>query len=66
MHEKNFTQTMTGITVGMLAGTAAYMMSGGHKERRAAAKASRKRKKTTAKAMKTAGTLIDSVADMMH
>ena len=42
------------------------MMSGGHKERRAAAKASRKRKKTTAKAMKTAGILIDSVADMMH
>lgn len=66
MHEKSFTQAMTGITVGMLAGTAAYMMSGSHHHHRSAAAACRKRKKNTAKAMKTAGILIDSVADMMR
>jgi hypothetical protein len=59
---RNITSAVTGMAVGMLAGTAAYMMSG----RNTVNFSARKLRKGAEKALKNAGTIIENVSDMMR
>jgi gas vesicle protein len=59
---KNISSTVAGVTIGVLAGTAAYMMSG--KSMRF--NSSRKLKRSAEQAMKTAGTFLNSVSDLIR
>ncbi|MEG1774686.1 MAG: hypothetical protein RR320_07520 [Oscillospiraceae bacterium] len=58
---KNLTSTMAGVAVGMVAGTAAYMMSG-----HSAHGQTKKLKKSAARAVRSAGAVIDTVSQLMR
>lgn len=58
---KNMTSAMAGVAFGMIAGTAAYMMSG-----RPMHSQGKKFKKTAGRAIRNAGVIIDSVSEMMR
>lgn len=58
---KTMSQMMTSAAVGMIAGTAAYMMSG---ERTMQSQA-KKLKKSAGKAVKNAGIILDGVSQMI-
>lgn len=58
---KAMNQMITSAAVGMIAGTAAYMMSG----ERSMQSQTKKIKKTAGKAVKNAGIILDGVSQMM-
>lgn len=59
MVNKNAATAVTGIAVAMAAGTAAYMLT--HKQG-----SGKKLKRSATKAIKTLGSVLDSVEGMMH
>lgn len=58
---KAMSQMMTSAAVGMIAGTAAYMMSGEHTMQSQA----KKLKRSAGKAVKNAGIILDGVSQMI-
>lgn len=62
MTQKSFGSAMTGMAVGALIGTAAYMMS----DRRAAAPQMKRMKRSADRAIRNAGIIIDSMSNMMR
>ncbi len=60
--KKNVTSAMTGMAVGMLAGTAAYMISG----KSPMQFSTKKFRKGAEKALKNAGTVIENVTDIIR
>ncbi|MGI5966664.1 MULTISPECIES: hypothetical protein [Anaerotruncus] len=61
MMNKTTTTAVTGVAVAMAAGTAAYMLANHGK-----ANTGKKLKRNASKAIKTLGTVLDSVEYMMH
>ncbi len=61
---KNMTSAITSAAVGIIAGTAAYMMSSN--DTTTMQRQTRKIKRTAGRAMKNAGIILDGVSQIMH
>ncbi|MDF3004904.1 MAG: hypothetical protein K0S22_1376 [Oscillospiraceae bacterium] len=63
MNRNNMTSAITSAAVGIIAGTAAYMMSSGDTTMQ---RQTKKLKRTAGRAVKNAGIILDSVSQIMH
>lgn len=62
MTNKSFTSAMTGMAVGAIVGTAAYMMS----DKRSGVPQMKRMKRSADRAIRNAGIIIDSMSNMMR
>lgn len=61
---KSLASTMTGVTIGVIAGTAAYMLSGTSSHSMNAQ--AKKLKKSAGRAVKNAGVIVSGISELMR